>query len=154
MIEIRRIPAPEGDDAAPATPADAARGRIGALLTEHAAALGISFHSRALIFEAHESTAPEGESYAGGIDAALGAAFCFVRLLAVAPAQRGKGVGALLLSAVEDEARAAGARGIWLDTFSFQAPAFYRAHGFEEVGTIAEYLPGHSRHFFVKRFPG
>ncbi|MGH8409424.1 MAG: GNAT family N-acetyltransferase, partial [Pseudomonas sp.] len=43
-----------------------------------------------------------------------------------------------------------GCAGIWLDTFSFQAPGFYRKLGFSEFGHIAEYPPGHTRHFFQK----
>ena len=41
--------------------------------------------------------------------------------------------------------------GIWLDTFSFQAPAFYQKMGYSELGQIVDYPPGHRRHFFQKR---
>jgi hypothetical protein len=41
--------------------------------------------------------------------------------------------------------------GIWLDTFDFQAPDFYRGHGFTEFGKLSDYPPGHQRYFFQKR---
>lgn len=37
-----------------------------------------------------------------------------------------------------------------LDTFSFQAPGFYRKLGVSEFGHIADYPSGHQRHFFQK----
>jgi hypothetical protein len=41
--------------------------------------------------------------------------------------------------------------GVWLDTFDFQAPEFYRQHGYVEFGHIDDYPPGHKRYFFQKR---
>jgi ribosomal protein S18 acetylase RimI-like enzyme len=41
--------------------------------------------------------------------------------------------------------------GIWLDTFSFQAPGFYAKLGFERFGLIKDFPPGQSRHFLMKR---
>jgi ribosomal protein S18 acetylase RimI-like enzyme len=52
----------------------------------------------------------------------------------------------------EAEARRRGLLGIWLDTWTFQAPDFYPKLGFVECGRITEYPPGHDRIFFVKRF--
>ncbi len=40
--------------------------------------------------------------------------------------------------------------GIWLDTFDFQAPEFYRQLGFSEFGQVNDYPPGHRRFFFQK----
>lgn len=63
---------------------------------------------------------------------------------------RGHRMGSLLLRLAESEALARGCHGIWLESFSFQAPGFYRRHGFEEFGALADYPPGHIRHFFAK----
>ena len=75
----------------------------------------------------------------------------FVDLLFVPEALRGRGLGAELLARAEAAARAQGCVGVWVDTFSFQAPAFYVRHGYEVVGEIADYPAPHRRHFFSKR---
>ncbi len=56
--------------------------------------------------------------------------------LYVAPAWRGRGIGAALLAAVEEAARAAGARTLWLETSNVNYPAihFYRRMGFAWCG--------------------
>ncbi len=48
-------------------------------------------------------------------------------------------------------ARRGSASDLWLDTFEFQAPAFYRKCGYSEIGHIADYPPGHKHFFFQKR---
>ena len=63
----------------------------------------------------------------------------------------GRGIGQDLLARVEAEVRAADGTGIWLDTYSFQAPGFYRKMGFEEFGSLDDTPDGQSRHFFRKR---
>jgi hypothetical protein len=52
----------------------------------------------------------------------------------------------------EDEARALGCVGVWLDTFSFQARGFYERHGYEVFGTLDEFPAPHQRFFLRKRF--
>ncbi|MGZ9810092.1 GNAT family N-acetyltransferase [Pseudoroseicyclus sp. H15] len=140
MIDIRRTTLPGGAD--PAAPVM----RILEALDSHAAAKGISFDSEEVVFEAWD-----GEDWAGGLNASYGKAWVFVKLLAVADGRRGKGVGQKLMAAMEEEARSRGLTGIWLDTFTFQAPGFYQREGYEEAGRIPEYFEGHARHFFFKR---
>jgi ribosomal protein S18 acetylase RimI-like enzyme len=50
----------------------------------------------------------------------------------------------------EDEARSRGCHAVWLDSFSFQAPGFYRRLGFHEFGRLDDYPAGHARHFLWK----
>jgi ribosomal protein S18 acetylase RimI-like enzyme len=75
----------------------------------------------------------------------------FVELLAVAEEGRGRGIGGQLMARVEEEARLRRMDGIWLDTFSFQAPEFYRRLGYREFGRIDDYPENEARLFFAKR---
>ncbi len=73
-----------------------------------------------------------------------------VNQLYLPPALRGHRMGTLLLHLAETEAVRRGCRGIWLDSWSFQAPAFYERNGFARFGELAEFPPGHRRHFLAK----
>jgi GNAT superfamily N-acetyltransferase len=75
----------------------------------------------------------------------------YVDLLFVPDSLRGRGLGTELLARAEAAARAQGCVGVWLDTFEFQAPAFYPRHGYESFGEIGDYPAPHRRHFFSKR---
>jgi GNAT superfamily N-acetyltransferase len=63
---------------------------------------------------------------------------------------RGQGYGTRLLHTIEDEARERGARVATLNTYSFQAPAFYEKLGYIIFGTVEGYGPGHKKHFLKK----
>ena len=54
-----------------------------------------------------------------------------IEYLYVEEKHRGRGYGSQLLERIEQQARAAGAKRIFLNTFSFQAPAFYEKHGYQ-----------------------
>ncbi|WP_374668642.1 GNAT family N-acetyltransferase [Ramlibacter sp.] len=54
----------------------------------------------------------------------------------VAPAHRRRGLGAAIVRRFEAEARARGCRLVYLDTFSFQAPAFYQSLGYRVASAI------------------
>jgi GNAT superfamily N-acetyltransferase len=138
MTEIR--PA-EGSEAE-------ARDRILALLDRHSNAIGKSFRSEMVVFEALE----EGV-YLGGLSARFSPdlKWVFVELLAVAEEGRGRGIGGQLMARLEDESRLRGMDGIWLDTFSFQAPDFYKRLGYSEFGRIDGYPENEARQFFLKR---
>ena len=63
---------------------------------------------------------------------------------------RGHGYGHRLLIRTEEEACQRGAKNVFLDTFSFQAPDFYKQHGYRVFGELQDYPPGHKRYFLAK----
>jgi GNAT superfamily N-acetyltransferase len=64
---------------------------------------------------------------------------------------RGHGYGHRLLVTIEDEARQRGAKSVYLDTFSFQAPEFYKERGYQVFGALPDFPPGHQRYFLAKQ---
>lgn len=75
----------------------------------------------------------------------------FIELLAIPEHTRGQGIGSRLMSMAEDLAREKDCVGIWLDTFDFQAPEFYKRHGYSEFAHLTDFPPGRKRFFFQKR---
>jgi GNAT superfamily N-acetyltransferase len=73
-----------------------------------------------------------------------------VRFLWVDEPRRRTGIGGRLLHAAEEEARARGCRKVVLSTHSFQAPDFYRKHGYVIAGEVADYPRGH-RHLLLEK---
>ncbi|WP_040071001.1 GNAT family N-acetyltransferase [Pseudomonas batumici] len=89
----------------------------------------------------------------GGLYAKISGQWLFVELLVVPEIARGQGMGSKLMSMAETLARKKGCQGIWLDTFSFQAPDFYLRLGFSIFGELKDYpVAGHDRFFMQKRF--
>jgi ribosomal protein S18 acetylase RimI-like enzyme len=88
----------------------------------------------------------------GGVRGQTYWSWCTIDVLSVAEPHRRQGIGSRLLAKTEEIARARGCVGIRLDTTSFQAPEFYHRHGYTEFGRIEDYPPGHTRHWFMKRF--
>lgn len=74
----------------------------------------------------------------------------YVKYLWVADAHRGGGYGKQLLDAAENTARERACIGVWLNTMSFQAPAFYERQGYEKFGEIKDFPRGHRRAFYRK----
>ena len=65
-------------------------------------------------------------------------------------ALRGTGLGRALLASVEDQARARGCRWAKVNTWDFQAPAFYEACGYDVYAREVDYPPGHVNHLMRK----
>lgn len=74
-----------------------------------------------------------------------------VELVFVPERMRGRGLGAEVMARAEAVARERGCLGIWLDTYSFQAPGFYEKLGFERFGQVDGHPPGSTRFFMRKR---
>mgnify|MGYP001038292731 CR=1 FL=1 len=74
-----------------------------------------------------------------------------IKYLWVHTAWRGRGIGTRLLRGMEEEGRRQGCVWAYLNTFSFQAPDFYRRHGYEPIFTMEGYPDGITRIFLRKR---
>ena len=90
------------------------------------------------------------QEIAGGVIAQINWDWLYVDLMWMKEELRGHGYGGRLLTLVEDEARKRGAKHAFLDTFSFQAPDFYKKHGYHVYGELHDFPAGHQRYFFTK----
>ena len=63
---------------------------------------------------------------------------------------RGQGIGSQLLQQAESEAKMRNCRFAFVNTFQFQAPAFYQKHGYKEVFTLKDYPCTGQRHYYQK----
>lgn len=88
----------------------------------------------------------------GGLHGQSNWQWLFVQRIFVSEEHRYKGIGSQLMKAAENEARRRSCVGVWLDTFSFQSPDFYKKLGYQQFGTIPDYPWGHNRQFFFKKF--
>ena len=88
----------------------------------------------------------------GGAKCEIAWGWLYLDWLWVAEALRGQDWGTRLLAAAEDLARETGCLGVHLNTWSFQAPGFYRKQGYTEVGQMLDMPPGAIRYWFAKRF--
>jgi GNAT superfamily N-acetyltransferase len=94
--------------------------------------------------------ARERESVVAGLAGETYSGWLFIKYLWVGDALRGKGIGRDLMGAAEAQAVERGCHSAWVDTFSFQAPGFYRKLGYEPFGEL-DYPPDHKRLFLQKR---
>ena len=63
---------------------------------------------------------------------------------------RGQGIGSQLLQQAESEAKKRNCRFAFVNTYQFQAPAFYQKHGYKEVFTMKDYPYTGQRHYYQK----
>jgi len=63
---------------------------------------------------------------------------------------RKKGIGTKIINIIDDLAIDKKVSKIFVDTYDFQAQAFYQKQGFTCIGIIPEYLLGHNRIFMKK----
>ncbi len=91
----------------------------------------------------------EGKTVAGLLGETHGL-WLTVKLLWVEEKLRGKHIGGEILARAEAEAAGRGCKHAFLDTFDFQAPEFYKKHGYKEVFALTEYPVSGARRFFTK----
>lgn len=92
----------------------------------------------------------EGEII-GGITGTAYWGHMHIDFLWVAPEARGQRIAEQLMQQIEEHSRIRKYRLIVVDTFSFQAPDFYRKQGYKEYGVLEDHPKGHTRYFFEKR---
>ena len=73
-----------------------------------------------------------------------------IEYLFVKEGLRGQGIGSQLLQQAESEAKKRNCRFAFVNTYQFQAPAFYQKHGYQEVFTLKDYPYTGQRHYYQK----
>ena len=81
----------------------------------------------------------------GGLAAEMYWGGMYVNLLWMSDRYRAEGWGRSLLKAAEAEARKRGVRRVFLESFTFQAPGFYKKHGYREYSRLKQFPRGHDR---------
>lgn len=90
----------------------------------------------------------------GGAKGRTSLGMLFVELFYLPKHLRGSGLGSRVLRMMEDEGRRRGCRSAVLFTVSFQAPGFYRRHGWQVFGEVPCDPPGTARVFMSKDLRG
>jgi N-acetylglutamate synthase-like GNAT family acetyltransferase len=75
---------------------------------------------------------------------------CELQQLWVSAEHRHRGVGSRLLQEFERRAQERGCRLVYLDTFSFQAPAFYKAHGYAVTHEVQGFTQDAAKYTMTK----
>lgn len=127
-------------------PDDAAWTAIGGGIDAYNTEQAGDYHGQPLCFVVRD---PAGAIVGGLIGDTLWDWFC-LSLLWLRADLRGQGYGHRLLALAEEEARRRGAKRVYLDTFSFQAPEFYAKHGYRVFGELHDFPAGHRRYFMTK----
>jgi ribosomal protein S18 acetylase RimI-like enzyme len=87
----------------------------------------------------------------GGISGSTKMQSLFIQFLWVDESIRGKGFGQKLMEKAENFAVEKKCRMVKVDTFSFQAPDFYKILGYEVYGKIEDFPEGYNHYFLFKK---
>lgn len=118
---------------------------------------GLSEHRKA----AGQTTLGEAEKFGfelrengkiiGGITGKIRWNWLYIQYLWVDTNAAGKGYGKDLVKQAEELARTRGCTGLHVDTFTYQAPDFYKSLGFSEFGRLENYPENEQRIYLQKR---
>ena len=86
----------------------------------------------------------------GGILGGTYWGWMYVDILWVHENHRKQGIGSKLLSMAEQEAIRRGCHHVHLDTMSWQAPEFYKKHGYEVIGVLPDIPSGNQKYLLKK----
>ncbi len=93
---------------------------------------------------------PSGNVIAGAVGRTWGVC-CELRQLWVEPQLRRNGIASRLVRLFEERATARGCHVFYLETFSFQAPAFYRILGYESALELRGFPCSIAKYVMTKR---
>jgi GNAT superfamily N-acetyltransferase len=93
---------------------------------------------------------PTTQEVMGGLTGRTSRSVLFIDMFILPGSLRGTGLGSELLQMAEDEGRRRGCHTALLHTNTFQAPGFYKKHGWREYGIFPCDPPGCDRIFFTK----
>ena len=130
------------------TPTFAEQGFLEARLYEHNSAQTKQDDGQLFAFFVRN----EQQEIVAGLSGWTWAHACEIRELWVHPSLRGQGYGQSLLKSAEQEAQLRGCKVILINSYSFQAPAFYQKCGYDLVWQLNDFPPGHQYCYLVKRF--
>lgn len=86
----------------------------------------------------------------GGILGGTYWGWMYVDILWVREDHRGRGIGSKLLAEAEKEAKSRGCHHVHLDTMSWQAPEFYKKHGYTVIGILPDIPDGYKKYLLMK----
>ena len=86
----------------------------------------------------------------GGILGGTYWGWMYVDILWVHESHRKQGIGSKLLQTAETEAIRRGCHHVHLDTMSWQAPDFYKKHGYEVIGILPDIPKGKQKYLLMK----
>ncbi len=93
----------------------------------------------------------EAGEIVGGVSGNYGSfGWLYIDALWVSEHLRGCGYGSKLMQMIEAEGVRRGSRNVYLNTFSFEAPEFYKKLGYTVFAELEDFPPGHSRLFLRK----
>ncbi|OWV76692.1 acetyltransferase [Rhizobium sp. R339] len=86
----------------------------------------------------------------GGLSGFTAWGWLFIQMLYIPDTLRGTGLAGRILAKAEEEAKARGCRGAWIDTFNPQALGAYLRQGYEVFGELEDFPEGRTRSFLRK----
>ena len=92
----------------------------------------------------------EDNKIIGGLWGRTSNLWLVIELMIIPKPYRGCGHGKKLMLTAEELAIDRGCQYSWLDSYSYQAPNFYKSLGYEPFGTLNNFPSGHNRIFMKK----
>ena len=92
----------------------------------------------------------ENNKVIGGLWGRTSNLWLVVELMIIPEPYRGRGHGKELMLRAEKLAIKRGCQNSWLDSYSYQAPNFYKSLGYEPFGKLENFPSGHNRVFMKK----
>jgi ribosomal protein S18 acetylase RimI-like enzyme len=89
----------------------------------------------------HGFVATDGAQFIGAVSGLTDHQYFVITDLYVEKPYRRRGIGTLLLQRLEARVRAEGIRSMYTWTAEYEAPAFYRKHGFEVFAVLDGFYP-------------